>query len=313
MRTNKKIITIIGGCGAIGTTIINSAIVEGIADEYRIIDLDNTKAEGHKLDYEDSLILQGRSAKVLNGGYELLDGTNILIITAGAAQKDGETRFDLLTRNVNIIKSIATSVKKTKFNGITLIVCNPVDIMATIYQKITNYDPKKVIGTSCFVDTNRFLVELSSKLNVNPKSINAFVIGEHGDSSVVVFSSATIGGQNLEEYAKERDIKLNREEIGQSVREKAYKIISGKGSTTFGISATTLELVKTIFNDEKKVYSVAKLFDGEFGYKGIYSSIPCVIGEEGIIESINISLDKKEEKQYKNSLKILKDTFNTII
>jgi L-lactate dehydrogenase len=191
-KTTNKVVLI--GAGAVGTSFLYSAINQGIAEEYGIIDLFPAGAEGNKLDLEDAGAALPNPVKITHGGYEQVSDADVLVITAGRPQKEGETRLEMVEDNAKIMKDIADQVVASGFSGITVIASNPVDVLTTVYQEVTGFDKSKVISSSCSLDSSRLRIELAEALGVAPTSIGAFVLGEHGDSSVSTLEYGTING-----------------------------------------------------------------------------------------------------------------------
>ncbi len=306
-KTTNKVVLI--GSGAVGTSFIYSSLSQGIAAEYGIIDINNDLALGNEMDLEDSVCSSSLQCSINSGNYDLVKDADVLVITAGRPQKPGETRLDMVSDNAKIMKSIAESVVKNGFKGITLIASNPVDVMTTVYQKITGFDSNKVISSSCSLDTNRLRVELSKEFGVSPAEFGVFVLGEHGDSSVSTLENATIRGIPLKNLYKEynlNDKKLN--DIHEKVYKKAYEIINRKRATFYGIGSALAEITKSILNNERKVFATGSLLNGEYGEKGVYAGVPSLIGSKGIIRTYEFPLSKEELSKFKNSIKILKET-----
>lgn len=303
------------GAGAVGTSFLYSAMNRGIADEYGIIDINVDGAIGNKMDLEDasSTNLFPWSTEVIE--YKDLKDVDIIVITAGRPQKPGETRLDIVADNSKIMKFIGESVKKSGFNGITIIASNPVDILTTVYQEVTGFDSNKVIGSGTSLDSARLQDELSKKINVAPQSIYAYVLGEHGDSSVSAYSSATVSGKPLSyflEYNKVTESDL--EEIHTKVVKKAYEIIHKKRATFYGIGSALASLTQAILKDTKQVYACGAKLEGQYGYEGFYTGTAAVIGRNGIEKIIEIDMNEKEKAQFdvsadtlKNALKIARE------
>lgn len=303
--TNKAVLI---GAGMVGMSYLYSSAMQGIAEEYAIIDLFPQAAEGNKLDVDDALAATNFPAKITHGGYEQVKDADIIVITAGRPQKPGETRLDMVADNAKIMKSIAEEVKSNGFDGITIIASNPVDVMTAVYQKVTGFNPKKVISSSCSLDSSRLRVELANILDVSPTTINTFVLGEHGDSSVSAFSHGTVAGIPFLQMLEEKGYsESKRAEIHTYVYRKAYEIIERKKATYYGIGAALAEITKSVLRDERKVFSTGALLSGEYGQEGVYAGVPSVLGAEGIIRTIEFPLSEKERAQFEKSITTLKD------
>jgi len=311
-KTTNKIVLI--GSGAVGTSFLYSALSQGIAQEYGIIDINPDSAFGNKLDLEDAVPSLKYEAKITSGGYELVKDADLVIITAGRPQLEGETRLDMVAGNAKIMKNIANEVKASGFDGVTVIAANPVDVMTTVYQKITGFDANKVISSSCSLDTARLRIELANIFNVSTKDITAFVLGEHGDSSISTFTNGSISGVPLADLYEKHG--LNKEklaEIHEKVWKKAYEIISKKRATFYGIGAALADISSAILNDEKKVFATGALLSGEYGQEGVYAGVPSVLGKEGIIKTYEFPLSEEEKAQFIKSIEILKHAWESAL
>lgn len=307
---SKDIKIVLIGSGAVGTSFVYSAINQGLAQEYGIIDIAKEFAIGHAMDLEDALPVVSRPArKVYTGGYDIVGDADVLVITAGRPQKDGESRLQMIEDNVKVMANIAGQVKEQGFSGITVIASNPVDIMTYAFQKATGFNPSRVISSSCTLDTSRLKLELSKAFNVSPHSIGAFVVGEHGDSSVSTFAHATIHGIPITEamyQAAGLDAEA-RKALHTRIFRKAYEIISRKRATYYGIGATLAEVVRSIIRDERLVLATGALLKGEYGHRDVYAGLPCVIGANGIERTFEFPLSKEEKAQFDESVTILKE------
>ncbi|NQZ66233.1 MAG: L-lactate dehydrogenase [Mycoplasmatales bacterium] len=303
----RKIVLI--GSGSVGTSFLYSAMNRGVADEYGVIDINLDGAIGNKLDLEDANPTNFLPYKIYIEDYKNLKDVDIIVITAGRPQKPGETRIDMVFDNARIMSKIAEDVKKSGFDGITIVASNPVDIMTQIYQEVTGFLPQKVIGSGTSLDTARLRESLSQKINVAPKSIQAFVMGEHGDSSVSVFSSASVSCKPLMDYVKNG--RLNNNEllkIHENVWKKAYEIINRKRATFYGIGSDLCELVQAVLKNTRAIYACGAKLTGQYGHSNIYIGVPAVIGINGIEEILEISMNQNEMNQFNKSAEILKST-----
>lgn len=310
MKTTNKVVLV--GAGAVGTSFLYSAISQGIAESYGIIDVNPEGALGNKLDLEDAFgALPNGLTKISAGGYEQVSDADVIVITAGRPQLPGETRLEMVEGNAKIMKSIAEEVKANGFNGVTLIAANPVDVMTTVYQTVTGFDAKKVISSSCSLDTNRLRIELSNVFGIAPAEFGAFVLGEHGDSSISTFEFGTIKGIPMKEFYAEKGLTEEKlAEIHTTVYKKAYEIIDRKRATFYGIGAALAEITKAILRDERKVFATGALLSGEYGQEGVYAGVPSVIGSEGIIRTFEFPLSEAEKAGFVKSVETLKEATN---
>lgn len=302
----RKIILI--GAGAVGCSFLYSAMNRGLASEYGIIDVNKTNVEGQVLDFEDGSAPMDYPFNVFAASYKDCKDADLVVITAGRPQLPGETRLNMVEGNALIMKEIAENVKKSGFKGITVIASNPVDILTLIYQEVTGFKKELVIGTGTSLDSARLTREISKRIKIAPQSIQAYVLGEHGDSSVSAFSVATVGGLSLSHFAKAGRISEKEyPKIHEYVWRKAYEIIDRKRATFYGIGVNTANICENILRDSKKVMVVGAYLNGEYKNKGIYTGVPAVIGSNGIQEIIELPINDAEQKQFNNSVKQLKE------
>lgn len=302
----RKIILV--GAGNVGCSFLYSAMNRGLASEYGIIDLAKSVVEGQVLDFEDGSPAMDYPFNVFVAQYKDCKDADIVVITAGRPQLPGETRLNMVEDNAKIMKNIATEIKKSGFNGITVIASNPVDILTLIYQEVSGFDHKKVIGSGTSLDSARLTREIAKRINVAPQSIQAYVMGEHGDSSVSAFSVATVGGLSLEYFVKQKRIdKKEFPKIHEFVWRKAYEIIDRKRATFYGIGVNLANICENIIRDSRKVMAVGAYLEGQYKNSGVYTGVPAVIGVDGIQEIIELPISPIEQKQFDKSVKQLKD------
>ena len=289
---------VIVGCGNVGMSYAYSLINQKCSvDELVLIDKNMGKAEGEAMDLNHSIPYSPNSINIKVGNYNDCSNADIVVLSAGANQEVGETRLDLIHKNDIIFKSIINSIMESGFNGIFLIATNPVDAMSYITYKYSGLDSNKVIGTGTSLDTARLRYMLSKKLNISPKNVHAYVMGEHGDSEFIAWSTAMVGTINISDKLTIEE----KKEIGIQVRDSAYEIIKKKGNTSYGIGMCLLRITNAILNDENAIITVSCYDDNE-----LYVSIPCVINREGIKEKLDINLNEEEEKMLNKSKEIIK-------
>lgn len=302
----RKIILV--GQGAVGASFLYSAINRGIASNYGIIDLNEKAVEGNVLDFEDAINPTDYPFNVFKATYDDCKDADIVVITAGRPQLPGETRLNMVEGNAKIMKDIAEKIKKSGFEGITVIASNPVDILTLIYQQVTGFDKKRVIGSGTSLDSARLTREISKRIKIAPQSIQAYVLGEHGDSSVSAFSVATVGGLPLSHFEKQGKIDKNEyPEIHRYVWRKAYEIIDRKGATFYGIGANLANICENILRNSRKVLAIGAFLEGHYKNEGVYTGVPAVIGMEGIVEIIEFNLSIEEQNQFNKSVEQLKE------
>lgn len=305
----KKINVISIGVGMVGNSFLYSAIVQGLAGNYGIIDINEKLRDGNVLDFEDARWMNERDYNVYAATYKDVKNADFLIISAGRPQKPNETRLQMIEDNVLIIKEIATKVKASGFKGIAIIVSNPVDVLTYAFQKYSNLPYEKVIGSGTILDTARLRHIIGKKVGISPKSIQAYIIGEHGDSSLVAFSQIKIEGVPFKKIEKLHDItEKNYEKILEiPVHKKAYEIIQRKGSTFYGIGNSVAGLLRAIVSDSNEVLPVATYLNGQYGVKDVYIGAPAIVNRDGVKMVLELDLNEKEKQKFKNSVKIIKD------
>ena len=306
MMKAKKIILV--GAGAVGCSFLYSAMNRGLASEYGIIDVNKANVEGQTLDFEDGSAPSDYPFNVFPAEYSDCKDADLVVITAGRPQLPGETRLNMVEGNAKIMKEIATNIKQSGFKGITVIASNPVDILTLIYQEVTGFDKKTVIGSGTSLDSARLTREISKRIKIAPQSIQAYVMGEHGDSSVSAFSVATVGGLPLSHFVKNKRIDESEfPKIHEFVWRKAYEIIERKRATFYGIGVNLANICENIIRDSRKVLAIGAFLEGQYKNSGIYTGVPAVIGVNGIEEIIEFTLSDAEQKQFDNSVKQLKE------
>lgn len=303
------------GCGFVGSASVFSLMQSGLFSEIVMIDADRDKAEGEAMDISHGIPF-ARQMKVYAGDYDDVSDAAIVIVSAGASQKPGETRLDLVKKNVTIFKQIIPEIAKRNFEGILLIVANPVDVLTYVAQKLSGLPANRVIGSGTVLDTARLKYRLSEHLSVDSKSIHAFIIGEHGDSEIAVWSSANVSGIPLSDFCELRGHYHHEEatkEIAEKVRDSAYEIIQRKHATYFGVAMAVKRICEVIIRDEKSILPVSTLLHGEYGIEDVVLSMPCVVGKDGIENMVPISMSEEEKVKLRESAKVLKQVLGLAV
>lgn len=303
---NRKVAVV--GCGFVGSSSAFALMQSGLFSEIVLIDADFKKAEGEAMDIGHGVSF-ARPMKIYAGTYEDVSDAAIIVITAGANQKPDETRLDLIKKNASIMKSIVGEIKKTSFGGILLVVSNPVDILTYIALKESGYPANRVIGSGTVLDTGRFKYELAQHLQVDARSVHAFIIGEHGDSELAAWSNAYVGGLPINDFCELRN-HFNHEEsmnrIFENVKNSAYKIIERKHATYYGIAMAVKRICEAIIRDEKSVLPVSSLLQGEYGIDDVVISLPAVVDVNGVEKIVPIHLNDEETSKLMESANLLK-------
>ncbi len=295
------------GCGFVGASTAFSLLHKGLFSELVLIDVDQKKAEGEAMD-----LSHGRPfvhpMKIYAGNYDDLSDCALIIITAGANQKPGETRLDLVHKNVGIFKSIIPEITKRNFEGILLIVANPVDILTYAALKISGYPKERVIGSGTVLDSARFRYLLSEHLKVDSRSVHALIIGEHGDSELAVWSAANVSGIDLDDFCEIQGHYNHQESMDRiyhTVRDSAYEIIERKGATYYGVAMAISRIAESIIRDEHSVLPVSSLMEGEYGLQDLCISVPTLVSQEGAEKVLEIPLNEEEAQKLKESAREL--------
>ncbi|MBB3113340.1 L-lactate dehydrogenase [Paenibacillus phyllosphaerae] len=304
MEKNKTKIVVIG-VGAVGATTAYTLLLRERADELVLIDANKNKAVGDAIDMNHGLPFLGKT-KVWAGDYEDCRGADIIVITAGAAQRQGETRIDLLKRNVGIFESIMTEVLKYNQDGIILIASNPVDIMSYFSWKKSQWPVERIIGSGTLLDSARFRYLIGEELDIDPRSVHAHIIGEHGDSELPLWSLANIAGTRLKLSDEQK------EQIFLNTRDAAYEIIQAKGATYYAIALALDRICTAILRDEGAVLNVSTLLKDYHGVSDVYLGVPCIVDRNGVREVLELEITEEEKTLLHRSADKLKGLIQTI-
>jgi len=302
------------GTGAVGSSYAFALLNQGVTEELVLIDLNKEKSEGDAMDLNHGMPFAPGPTKIWFGDYSDCKDADIVVISAGANQKPGETRLDLVEKNTRIFKGIVEQVMANSFDGIFLVATNPVDILSYAVWKISGFPKERVIGTGTILDTARFRYLLGDYFNVDTRNVHAYIIGEHGDTELPVWSHANIAGSqishwiNQESNYKQEDL----EQIFLNVRDAAYHIIERKGATYYGIAMGLVRLTKALLQNENSVLTVSAYLDGEYGQKDVYIGVPAVVNRNGIRQIIHLDLDETEKVKFAHSVKILKQNMEPV-
>lgn len=304
---NRKVAII--GCGYVGAATAFSIMQSGLFSEMVLLDMDQKKAEGEAMDISHGMPFS-RPMKIYAGTYDDIADSAIIIVTAGCNQKPDETRLDLVHKNIAIYKQIMGEIAKRHVEGILLVVSNPVDILTYVAWKFSGLARSRVIGSGTVLDTARLKCLLGEELGVDARSVHAFIIGEHGDSELAVFSSANVSGIDLKDFydmCQPDEYHEDTERIYDQVKDSAYKIIESKKATYYGVAMAVRRICECIVRNERSILTVSGVVDGCYGAYDMALSLPCIVGSKGIEQIIQIDLDEQEEAGLKNAIQILGD------
>ncbi len=309
--TNPRKVAVIG-CGFVGAACAFTLMQSGMFSEMVLIDVDRRRAEGEAMDISHGMPF-AKPAKIYAGDYDDVSDAAIIVITAGAGQKPGETRLDLVQKNVAIFRSIIPEICERDFQGILLVVSNPVDILTYVTAKLSGYTENRVIGSGTVLDTARLKRAVSEYLNVDSRSVHAFIIGEHGDSEIAAWSGANISGIPLSDFCELRGHYEHAQEtrlIAEEVKNSAYEIIQKKQATYFGIAMSVKRICEVILRDEKSILPVSSLMYGEYGISDVALSMPAIVGKNGVETRVPIPLSMDELERLQRSASMLRDVLD---
>lgn len=309
MKDHQKVIIV--GDGAVGSSYAFALVTQNIAQEIGIIDIDHKKTEGDALDLSHALAFTSPK-KIYSADYPDCHDADIVVITAGAAQKPGETRIDLVHKNLKIFKSIVDQIVASGFDGIFLVASNPVDILTYATWKFSGFPKHRVIGSGTSLDSARFRQAIAELIGVDARNVHGYILGEHGDTEFPVWSHANVAGLQIYEWVKDHP-DIDEEALVNiffQVRDIAYTIIEKKGATFYGIAVALARITKAILNDEESVLPLSVYLDGEYGQSDIYIGAPAVVNRQGIKNIIEIPLSDSEKDKMELSASTLKQVLN---
>lgn len=310
VKERRKVVLV--GTGMVGMSYAFAMLNQNICDELVLVDLDAERAEGEAMDLNHGLAFSGSHMKITAGSYRDCANADIVAICAGVAQKPGETRPELLERNLAVFRSIVDPITESGFNGIFLVATNPVDIMTHITSALSGFNPRRVLGTGTALDTARLRYLLGDFFEVDPRNVHAYVMGEHGDSEFVAWSQAMIATKPVQDFCAEsqrdncRDTLLNIEE---EVRTAADKIIAAKRATYYGIGMAMARITRAVFGDENSVLTVSAMLRGEYGESRVYAGVPCIVNRNGVQRVLTVNLTEEEKQKFHNSCATLRTLY----
>ena len=312
-KADKRKIVLIG-TGMVGMSYAYALLNQNLCDELVLIDINKKRAKGEAMDLNHGVAFSGGNMEIYAGEYTDCCNADLVVLTAGLPQKEGQNRLDLLKENRKIFETILQSVLENGFHGIFLVATNPVDIMTRIVYEISDFPPEKVIGTGTALDTARLRYLLGEKFMIDPRNMHAYVMGEHGDSEFVPWSQAMMTTKPIFDLCGETEGCHFQEllELEEEVRMAAYKIIEAKKATYHGIGMAMARITKAIFGNEYSVLTVSAHLQGEYGENGIYIGIPCVVNRMGIQRIVELPLGSEEKQRLHSSCETLENTYREI-
>ena len=302
------------GCGNVGATSAYALMHSRLFSEIVLIDVNKEKAHGEAADLMHGVPFNA-PMDIYAGDYSDISDASLAIITAGANQREGETRIDLVHRNVRVFSSIVDDIIRSGFSGILLVVTNPVDVLTYVTLARSAFPVNRVIGSGTVLDTARLKQLVGDKLGVDSRNVHTFIIGEHGDSEVAVWSSANVSGVDLSCFCRDCAQNCDISAFGgifENVRDAAYKIIAAKGATYYAIAESVKKIASAIVRDEHTILPVSTLVDGHYGIEGVCMGLPCIVGRRGIEQVLEIPLNEDEESKLRESARALKSVIDEL-
>ncbi|MGG7325772.1 L-lactate dehydrogenase [Clostridium baratii] len=298
------------GTGLVGSSTAFSLVTQGVCDEVLMIDINKEKALGEAMDLNHSIEYLNRNTKVRAASYEDCRDVDIIVITAGAPPKPGQTRLDTLDLSAKITESIVTPIMKSGFKGYFIIVSNPADIIAYHVYKLSGLPKSHVLSTGTSIDTARLKNFIGELLDVDPRSVQGYSMGEHGDSQMVPWSHITVGGKKFTkvlEDNKDRFKNVDLDKLVQDTAQAGWEVYKRKGTTYYAIATATVGIIKAIINDENRIIPVSTLLEGEYGVSDVFAGVPAVLNSKGVKEVVEIHMTENEKEKFQNSIEVIRE------
>ena len=314
MKSKSRKVAIVGA-GMVGSSCAYSMVNQAICDEIMMIDRTYDRAMAQALDLSHCMDFTSTRTKVYAGTHSDCAGMDVVILTAGANPKAGQTRLDVLEASAVITREIITDIMAGGFDGIFVVAANPVDIVTYMVWKISGLPRHRIIGTGTSIDSSRLKTLLSDVFSIDPRSVNGYALGEHGESQFVAWSHVTIGGKpilQIMDQHRERFQHLDLEDISRKTKDAGWEIFTKKGSTHFGIGSALAYITRSILNDEHKIIAVSAILDGEYGQSGICTGVPAIIGNTGIQELLELNLNTEEAEKFNASCSIVRSGIESL-
>ncbi|MEK5394540.1 L-lactate dehydrogenase [Paenibacillus sp. FSL K6-2859] len=314
MKSKSRKVAIVGA-GMVGSSCAYSMVNQAICDEIMMIDRTYDRAMAQALDLSHCMDFTSTRTKVYAGTHSDCAGMDVVILTAGANPKAGQTRLDVLEASAVITREIITNIMAGGFDGIFVVAANPVDIVTYMVWKISGLPRHRIIGTGTSIDSSRLKTLLSDVFSIDPRSVNGYALGEHGESQFVAWSHVTIGGKpilQIMDQHRERFHHLDLEDISRKTKDAGWEIFTKKGSTHFGIGSALAYITRSILNDEHKIIAVSAILDGEYGQSGICTGVPAIIGNTGIQELLELNLNTEEAEKFNASCSIVRSSIESL-
>ena len=312
MDTNKKVVLV--GAGFVGMSMAYSLLNQGGVDELVLIDVNKEKTIGEEMDLSHGLPYAPQKMKIKAGDYDECRDANIVVITAGLAQKPGQSRLELAVANAKIMKDITQNVMANGFKGVFIVASNPVDLMSYVVAEVSGMPKSRVIGSGTVLDTARLRYLIADYLQVSSKNVHAYILGEHGDSSLVPWEHCYVGCKKIVDIMKDNGHPMeDLKKIHDGVWQAAYEIIDKKKATYYGIGMALNRLVKAVLNDENSILTVSTYQNNEYGQEGMYIGVPAIINKNGVREILQLKLNDEDQAKFNYSCEIMKENIKNEI
>ena len=306
MNSNRKVVLV--GAGFVGMSFAYSLLNQGGVDELVLIDVNKDKIIGEEMDLSHGLPYAPHKMLIKAGDYDECKNANIVVITAGLAQKPGQSRLELAVENAKIMKSITENVMKNGFKGVFIVASNPVDLMSYVVAEVSRLPKSRVIGSGTVLDTARLRYLIAEYIGVSSKNIHAYILGEHGDSSLVPWEHCYVGCKKITDIMKEKKHPMeNLQKIHEYVWQAAYDIIEKKKATYYGIGMALNRLVRAVLDDENSILTVSTYQNNEYGQKGMYIGVPAIINKNGVKDILELKLNEEDQKKFNHSCEIMRE------
>jgi len=311
--SGTKIVII--GAGMVGSAVAFCLTTKGVSAEIVLVDVNKEKALGEVLDLQHSIEYQDRNVRISTGTYDDCSDANIVVITASVPMSGVKNRLEMLEKNIGIMDFVVDSIMASGFNGHILVVSNPVDVLSYYVYKRSGLPKAQVIGTGTALETARLNQIIGHRMRIDPRSVQGYAIGEHGDSMMVPWSHVRVGGKGFEEIMIDNPERFENMDLDQLVEETAtagFEVLKRKGSTQFGIASAVAAIISSILRDENRMITVSTLLDGEYGEKEVFCGVPAILGKEGVVEIGEFRLTKEETSKFKKSVNLIRKSIGTI-
>ncbi|MFR3728361.1 L-lactate dehydrogenase [Lacrimispora sp.] len=315
MKIKKSKVAVVG-CGLVGSSTAFSLVTQGVCDEILMIDINEERALGEVMDLRDTIKYLDRNVKVRTASYSDCADADIIVITAGAPPQKGQTRLDTLEVSAKIVKTIVDPIMASGFDGIFIVVSNPVDIMAHYVYKLSGLPKNQVIGTGSALDTSRLQNFIAELVHVDPRSVYAYSMGEHGDSQMVPWSTVTVAGKSFQDVIldnKEMLGDVDLDEIVKKTTKEGWEIYNRKGTTYYGIATTCVGIIKAILYDENRIIPVSTLLEGEYGQRGVFAGVPTILNRTGAADILEIHMTEEELGKFIDSVNVIREYTNKVL